>query len=131
LEVPYKTAVLGLPGDRADELIRSSAREAAAAFDRIVLREDGDLRGRRPGEMTRIMQSEIGHAAPRVELHAIPDKVEALRWALNHSQPGEMVVVFYDEKRSLISFLQEQCATDLEDVESARQTLRRAWSLPA
>ena len=47
------TAVFTAPGDRDDDLIRESGRVVARGLDRLVIKEDGDRRGRRPVEQDR------------------------------------------------------------------------------
>ena len=42
--------VIGIPGDRRDEDMREFGELAATAFDEIIMREDPNLRGRKPGE---------------------------------------------------------------------------------
>ena len=48
-----RIGVIAAPGDRRDEDILALAAAAAPAFDLILLREDDDLRGRKPGEVAR------------------------------------------------------------------------------
>ena len=42
--------VIGIPGDRRDEDQREYGAIAAGSFDEIIVREDENLRGRKPGE---------------------------------------------------------------------------------
>jgi len=42
-----QTAVITIPGDRRDDLVAESARIVARGYDRIFIREDSNLRGRR------------------------------------------------------------------------------------
>jgi hypothetical protein len=44
--------VLNAPGDRREEDFDAIAKAAAPHFDRVILRDDEDLRGREPGEVT-------------------------------------------------------------------------------
>src|SRR5205085_1646411 len=53
------TGVVALPGDRLDSVIREAASIAARVFDRVIVREDHDLRGRASGEVPRLIASEI------------------------------------------------------------------------
>ncbi|HEX2060563.1 MAG TPA: cyanophycin synthetase, partial [Thermoanaerobaculia bacterium] len=48
--------VLGLPGDRRNEDIREAARIIGSRFDRVIVRDDFDLRGRKPGEVAAIIR---------------------------------------------------------------------------
>ena len=98
------TAVIGVPGDRTDELIRAAARAAAEAFDRIVIREDRDLRGRKPGEVAGLIASEVtalGFEKPHVCL----DTLQAVSAALQGVQPGDLVVVFYETHDEVMQHL--------------------------
>jgi cyanophycin synthetase len=55
-------AVLTLPGDRTDAQVTESAQAVAQAFDRVVIYEDLDLRGRAPGEMTSLIRAALTEA---------------------------------------------------------------------
>lgn len=57
-------AVLTLPGDRTDVQVTESAHAVAQAFDRVVIYEDVDLRGREPGEMTSLIRAALAEARP-------------------------------------------------------------------
>ena len=54
--------VIGIPGDRRDEDMREFGQVAASAFDEIIVREDTNLRGRRPGETAALVLEGIGAA---------------------------------------------------------------------
>ena len=47
--------VIGIPGDRRDEDQREYGDLAADAFDEIIVREDNNLRGRKPGESAELV----------------------------------------------------------------------------
>ncbi len=53
-------AAITLPGDRRDDLITETAEAVAAWFGKVVVYEDSDKRGRRPGEMQELITG--GHA---------------------------------------------------------------------
>jgi cyanophycin synthetase len=44
--------VMNSPGDRRDSDFDAITKEAAPHFDHVILRDDEDLRGRKPGEVT-------------------------------------------------------------------------------
>jgi cyanophycin synthetase len=91
------TGILGLPGDRLDKVACDAVAAAAHAFDRIFVREDEDLRGRRSGEMAELIIREISRLRPDCPCTVIPDQQEALRTALASMEPAELVVMFYDD----------------------------------
>ncbi len=94
--------VIGIPGDRRDQDQRDYGALAASAFDEIVIREDRNLRGRRPGETAgnvvegiRAGRAEPGGRAGHVEM--ILDEAAAVHAALNRALPGDLVVVCADD----------------------------------
>jgi cyanophycin synthetase len=99
------TAVVAVPGDRTDELIRECGRVVGGAFDRVILKEDGDRRGRRPGEVARLLCEAAAEVAPGVECSTVLDECEAVRAALDAMADGEVVVVFYDSHDAVMDVL--------------------------
>lgn len=95
--VDHVTCVMGLPGDRTDEIIQASARIAARAFDRVIIREDSDLRGRRPGETPSLLQEAVMHERPEMECIIVPDETAALQNALGSMSERDLTVIFYDD----------------------------------
>lgn len=45
------TGVIGVPGDRNDDVVKQAGRAAAQCFDRLIIKEDSDPRGRQRGEI--------------------------------------------------------------------------------
>ncbi len=57
LDVPgRRIGVIAAPGDRRDEDVLALAAAASTAFDLFFLREDDNLRGRRPGEVGELLR---------------------------------------------------------------------------
>src|SRR5207237_2416630 len=48
-------AVFTVPGDRNDWVVAEAGRVAARVFDRLIIREDNDTRGRRRGELAELL----------------------------------------------------------------------------
>lgn len=91
---PRRTiALITAPGDRRDSDLREYAAVAAEAFDWIIVREDEDLRGRRPGEMGRILTEAIAAANPSLPFTFIADEYEATEQALDMAREGDLVVL--------------------------------------
>jgi cyanophycin synthetase len=94
-----RIAVLSAPGDRRDEDILELAQAAAPAFDLILLREDDNRRGRRPGvvgEMLREGLVEAGFPAERIAA-GVYDEEEAVQRALEEARLGDLLVIFGDK----------------------------------
>jgi cyanophycin synthetase len=94
--------VIGIPGDRRDEDQRAYGGLAATAFDEIIIREDRNLRGRKPGETAANVVEGIkagravaGGRAGHVEM--ILDEAAAVHAAMRRALPGDLVVVCADD----------------------------------
>jgi cyanophycin synthetase len=105
------TGVVGVPGDRADWVIAESARVAAEAFHRIIVREDEDLRGRRRGEIPRLLCEAISRRAPSRDCQTVTNESTALRTALETMEDNEVIVVFYEDLSAVRSVLNAAGAT--------------------
>jgi len=93
-----KIVILAAAGDRRDEDIREMCRIAARCFDRFILREDDDRRGRKEGELARLMEAELerlGVSAGAIEIAG--DELGAVDSALRLGQRGDLVLVFADK----------------------------------
>jgi cyanophycin synthetase len=110
-------AVVGLPGDRADALIQRAACAAARSFDRVILREDRDPRGRRRGELAALLQAAIRREDPTAELQVILDENEAVSAALDSMMPGELVIVFCDDCDAVREALLDRSAVPAKAIE--------------
>jgi cyanophycin synthetase len=94
-------AVLGVPGDRRDDLILAAGRTAALC-DAVVVREDADLRGRKPGEVAALLM--LGAEKARVArgcVGVVLDEAEAVRHALSQAVPGDTVVAFFERRAAV------------------------------
>ncbi len=89
-------AAVTLPGDRRDDLVIETAAAIATWFGRVVLYEDEDKRGRRPGEMTELVSSALRRARPDIAWVAADGPAEALRQAVLLAA-GEAVLFVYEK----------------------------------
>ena len=93
--------VIGVPGDRRDADQREYGALAASAFDSIYVREDVNLRGRKPGESAAHVLEGIEAArkagARTSGARAVLEEHEASVAALDEAQPGDLVVVCADD----------------------------------
>ena len=88
-------AILGIAGDRRDEDIRQCAHLVAKTFDRAIVREDDDLRGRRTGEVAELLRHALlasGMSTSRIETRL--DEADALRLAIERGGRGDLIVHF-------------------------------------
>ena len=98
-------AVLTLPGDRTDALVAESGYAVARHFDRVVVYEDTDLRGREPGEMTKLISSALAEARPGIRWEPAADVDEAVAVGMALAGPGDPVLVVYEKMEPVLSAL--------------------------
>jgi len=104
------TGIIGLPGDRDDRLIREGIHRAAQYFDKIVLKEDADLRGRARGEVAAIMAGTVEKYFPQKPLALYLDERQAVEKSLAELTHNELLVVFYDQIGPLMDMLRSRGA---------------------
>jgi cyanophycin synthetase len=103
-----RLVVLGQAGDRDDTSIRELARAALGLSpDRVVLKEmDAYLRGRAPGEVTRLMTEGLVEAGyPREAITTVPTELDAVRAALVWAEPGDLLVFGIHQDRRVVTAL--------------------------
>ncbi|MEW6523952.1 MAG: cyanophycin synthetase [Bacillota bacterium] len=89
--------VVASPGDRTDDAIERLGRVIAAGFDLVIVKEDTDLRGRRPGETASLLKDGILSAAPSLKVEIILEEEAAVVRALQEASPGDLVVILYEK----------------------------------
>ncbi len=111
------TGVLSLPGDRKDEILKESGTIIGDSFDQVYLREDRDLRGRKPGEATALIRHIIKTSSPSTNVHEIANELSAVRAAVENMIENEIIVIFYDnDPTSVTSLLREMGATSATQI---------------
>jgi cyanophycin synthetase len=108
LEHNRLVGVIGMPGDRLDSAIQEVGRLAAGAFDRMIIKEDADKRGRERGEIAHILfDAAIQSGFPASRAVVIEDELEALKKAVAEARSGDLIVVFYEKLRHLQRYLED------------------------
>jgi len=98
---------VGVPGDRGDDQIEAAGETVGTAFDELFIKEDRDLRGRAPGEIAGLLYNGARQAGlPQVCLHLIHGEAEAAREALRRAQPGDVLVIFYEDLEGVLAVLE-------------------------
>jgi cyanophycin synthetase len=110
------TGIVGVPGDRNNELIAESGRVAAHGFDRIVIVEDRDRRGRRAGEVATLLCQAIKEEVPQRECMIVLDQTAALTQELRRMASDDVIVVFYEDYDPLVELLERCGATVVESL---------------
>lgn len=98
MEARRTVGVISLPGDRSDEDIRLFGELAAKTFDRIIIREDDNVRGREPGEIAqRLNESVLATGRSSDDIEIVLDELEACQLAVDTTEKDELVVLLVDK----------------------------------
>ena len=103
-----RIGVVGGPGDRRDEDLILLGNISAQIFDRIIIKEDEDPRGREPGEVADLIAKGICQTNPNSVYEVILEETEATNTALNQAQTDNLVVVFPDKVNQAISLIKQR-----------------------
>ena len=97
--------VIGVPGDRQNEMIEKIGELCSEKLDKIVIKEDIDKRGRREGEIASLLNQSIVKRNKEIKPRICLDEIKALEEALNISEKGDIIVVFYEKLKPLLDFI--------------------------
>jgi cyanophycin synthetase len=111
-----KTGVFAGVGDRRDEDIIEFAQEAARIFDRLIIRQDKDLRGRTEEDINRLLLKGIHNIDPRKPVSFIADEREAVDYAIQHALANSLIVLLTDKIEEVCDRLNYYLQRDKERV---------------
>ena len=92
-----KVGIISGTGDRRDEDIRELGQVAAQAFDEIIVRLDGQLRGRDADEIRDLLIEGIKSQDADLPIEVIDTEEEAIRTAIGRATQGSFITVISDE----------------------------------
>ena len=100
--------VMGVPGDRRNEDIINAGNTAARFLDYCIIKEDCDLRGRKPGEGAALLMEGIrSHGEDIKQVEVILSEIPAALAGLSKCKPGDMLVIFYENLKPLQKLLEQ------------------------
>lgn len=105
--------VIGIPGDRSDNMAVDIGRISEQNLDFMIIKEDRDKRGRKSGEVANLIESGIRN---KNKYKIIFEECEALKEAINISSKGDIIIVFFEELDPLMKVI-ENYKGDNEDEE--------------
>lgn len=89
--------VIGVPGDRQDDSIIKVGKLAGDYFDQVWIKEDQDLRGRKPGEVASLLRRGLTSGVRGTDFAIIYNEHEALSTMLQELREGDLGVIFYEK----------------------------------
>jgi cyanophycin synthetase len=106
MEANRTVAVISMPGDRSDEDMQAFGELAAKTFDRIIIREDDNRRGRDVGEIAeRLRKGAVDGGMPEDTMEVVLDEMEACRLAIDTTDREELVVLLVDKPQKVWTML--------------------------
>ncbi|MPN60277.1 Cyanophycin synthetase [bioreactor metagenome] len=107
--------VIGMPGDRKNQAVESVGRRCAQSFQRLYIKEDADLRDRKKGEVAKLLfDAAVGGGCLPDRISIAENELEGLKNALTDSEPGDLIVVFYEKLEPLHRYLTDLSATKIQ-----------------
>lgn len=98
MEADRTVAVVSLPGDRSDEDMQAFGHLAGKTFDKIIIREDDNTRGRAAGEIAGLLRDAIASSGKNMDdVQIVLDEMEASHLAVDQSEKGDLVVLLVDK----------------------------------
>jgi cyanophycin synthetase len=104
-----KIGVIGGPGDRRDEDLIELGSLSATFFDRIIIKEDDDPRGRVWGDTAELISQGIDRVAAAsgrpVDYSILLNEFDAIESALDRAPDNALVVIFPDNVSQAIALI--------------------------
>jgi cyanophycin synthetase len=106
-----RVGVITVPGDRRDEDILR-AGELAAGFDHVIIKEDHDLRGRKPGDIAKLLKKGLVRKGfDRKEVEIITDAHEAIEAGIRQVSEDDLIVVFAEKVPQTLAAIRAHAVT--------------------
>jgi len=109
-----RTVVYSAAGDRRDEDLVRQGEMLGEAFDRVVLYEDQYMRGRQPGEITRLFRQGLASGARVASIVDCPGALKAVESVLQSAKPGDLLMIQADDIDTTMEFIHRYLGTKAE-----------------
>ncbi|NLI60330.1 MAG: cyanophycin synthetase [Clostridiales bacterium] len=104
--------IIGIPGDRDNASIKAVGSIAASIFDRIIIKEDRDLRNRREGEVAKLLEEgALSQGMGKDRMETILSETVALEKAMAQASAGDLIVIFYEELDPILKIIKKASET--------------------
>jgi cyanophycin synthetase len=98
MEADRAVGVISVPGDRSNTDMEEFGALAGRTFDKLIIREDDNTRGRPSGEISnRLREAAIRGGKSPDDIEIILNEVEAAKAAVDRSEKGDLIVILVDK----------------------------------
>lgn len=108
-----RIGVIGAPGDRRDEDFVELGTLSADLFDRMIIKEDDDNRGRERGNTAEFIVQGVKATKPDARYEVILDETQAIKSALESATPGSLVVILPESVTRAIQIIEARNAVQV------------------
>lgn len=108
-----RIGVVGAPGDRRDEDFVELGKLSAGLFDRIIIKEDDDNRGRDRGNTAEFIVQGVKATKPDARYETILEETTAIQTALDTATPGSLVVILPESVTRAIGLIEARNAVQV------------------
>ncbi|MGF1513815.1 MAG: cyanophycin synthetase [Elainellaceae cyanobacterium] len=124
--------VVGGPGDRRDEDFETLGQLAANIFDRVLVKEDNDTRGRPRGDAADLIVKGLSSAESQIDYEVILEESAAIATALDTAPDGGLVVILPEKVDRAIETIQarQPAASDAASLEANGAAVTESASGP-
>jgi cyanophycin synthetase len=100
--------IIGVPGDRSNESIIKIGKLCSKIFDKIYVKEDVDLRGRKPNEVASLLYNAItNNNFSKSDVKIILNEIDALRVAIAEAQESDLIILFYEDLEPALELIEK------------------------
>ncbi len=117
-----RIGVVGGPGDRRDEDFVTLGKLAAQMFDRIIVKEDDDNRGRTRGNAAELICAGINQIKPDARYEVILDETTAINMALDGASLNGLVVILPESVSRALKLIELRRPKSSEEMASVAST---------
>ncbi len=100
--------VIGGPGDRRDEDLVNLGKLSSDIFNRIIVKEDNDTRGRPRGNAAHFISEGLAQGNGAAAYQTILNETEAIETALNEAVSGSLVVILPESVTRAIHLIEKR-----------------------
>ncbi len=96
IEASEKVGIIAGVGDRRDEDILELGKLSASMFDKVIIRQDKNLRGRSEDELINLLRDGVHTADPNKEVLVIKKESDAIDYAIKNAIKDSFIVICSD-----------------------------------